>query len=391
MTSLPPTPSWDDVPELKTDTRALAGTGGPMNLQAQALLNRTELLKNKVDTIDHAQTGHFFADSGARIDRFADRVFAGAAVLNAGTNVISQPDWLTQYQLGKGRVAGTLQLTQVGVLADNTSTTQNAFVAAAQTLNALDFYNRVAITGIGINNCAMTNVHAWGGYFEAYRDNSAVGGAYGIEIDTVNYKSVQDINPYAQSNGQTIALQIAGGGEYPSAGQFDASAAINIRKNGAKFAKGIVFGSDALTGSDGVTGTANAISLAKGHNILWHKDSSTTTTQIRCDNTTSAGSVNLIFQEYAVSMFSKATSATVFRVGVSGSPANYVGLDAADSGNPAMLSSAGADTDIDLRIFTKGTGKIWLGAWSSNADAVVNGYMTVKDSSGNIRKLATIA
>lgn len=32
-----------------------------------------------------------------------------------------------------------------------------------------------------------------------------------------------------------------------------------------------------------------------------------------------------------------------------------------------------------------------IGAWTSNADAAVNGYVTVTDNSGNTRKLATIA
>jgi hypothetical protein len=42
MTSLTPVPGWDAVPELETSTSALAGPGGPMNTQAQALLDRTE-------------------------------------------------------------------------------------------------------------------------------------------------------------------------------------------------------------------------------------------------------------------------------------------------------------------------------------------------------------
>lgn len=32
-----------------------------------------------------------------------------------------------------------------------------------------------------------------------------------------------------------------------------------------------------------------------------------------------------------------------------------------------------------------------FGTWTSNADAPVNGYITVKDYAGNTRKLATIA
>lgn len=49
MTNLTPTPAFQDVPQLETNTLALAGPGNPMNSQAQALLNRTEFINDKVD------------------------------------------------------------------------------------------------------------------------------------------------------------------------------------------------------------------------------------------------------------------------------------------------------------------------------------------------------
>ena len=42
MTNLVAAPGWDPVPQLETYTPALGGPGGPMNSQAQALLNRQE-------------------------------------------------------------------------------------------------------------------------------------------------------------------------------------------------------------------------------------------------------------------------------------------------------------------------------------------------------------
>ncbi|WVR18149.1 hypothetical protein JXVLWARM_CDS_0098 [Burkholderia phage Bm1] len=44
LTNLTPVAEFDDVPQLEKTTQALAGPGGPMNAQAQALLNRTEFL-----------------------------------------------------------------------------------------------------------------------------------------------------------------------------------------------------------------------------------------------------------------------------------------------------------------------------------------------------------
>jgi hypothetical protein len=44
MTNLTPTPGWDPVPQLETNTKVLGGPGGPANAQAQALLDRTEVI-----------------------------------------------------------------------------------------------------------------------------------------------------------------------------------------------------------------------------------------------------------------------------------------------------------------------------------------------------------
>lgn len=51
MTDLTPVAGFDAVPQLERDTLALAGAGGPMNSQAQALLNRTEALKGFQDRL----------------------------------------------------------------------------------------------------------------------------------------------------------------------------------------------------------------------------------------------------------------------------------------------------------------------------------------------------
>lgn len=45
MANLTPTPGWDEVFQLETDTPVLGGAGGVANSQAQALLNRVEFLK----------------------------------------------------------------------------------------------------------------------------------------------------------------------------------------------------------------------------------------------------------------------------------------------------------------------------------------------------------
>ena len=51
MTNLLGTPTWDDIYQLEVTDPAQGGPGGVMNRQAQALLNRTETLKQSVQAI----------------------------------------------------------------------------------------------------------------------------------------------------------------------------------------------------------------------------------------------------------------------------------------------------------------------------------------------------
>jgi multidrug efflux pump subunit AcrA (membrane-fusion protein) len=53
---LTPSPAWDDVPLLGLDTKAAGGPDGPMNFQAQALLNRTEVLSGGLSAEQSART-----------------------------------------------------------------------------------------------------------------------------------------------------------------------------------------------------------------------------------------------------------------------------------------------------------------------------------------------
>ena len=74
-----------------------------------------------------------------------------------------------------------------------------------------------------------------------------------------------------------------------------------------------------------------------------------------------------------------------------GTSVNWVRAQGQIAGFEVALTAQGSDTNIDFAIAGKGTGVLRFGTWTSNGDAAVNGYITIKDLSGNIRKLATIA
>lgn len=62
MANLTPTPGWNEVFQLETDTPVLGGAGGVANSQAQALLNRTAFLEGATGS---SKIGHTPAGTGA--------------------------------------------------------------------------------------------------------------------------------------------------------------------------------------------------------------------------------------------------------------------------------------------------------------------------------------
>lgn len=73
------------------------------------------------------------------------------------------------------------------------------------------------------------------------------------------------------------------------------------------------------------------------------------------------------------------------------SSVNFLRAAGSATGGAVTLTADGSDTNIDLQLTPKGTGNVRFGTFTSNADAAVNGYVTIKDAAGNVRKLATIA
>lgn len=80
-----------------------------------------------------------------------------------------------------------------------------------------------------------------------------------------------------------------------------------------------------------------------------------------------------------------------FSIGSVASSVNQIRVDGSVTGSAPTVYSQGADSSIDLNLRPKGTGRISFGTWTSSSDAPIDGYIEIRDSNGNIRKIATIA
>lgn len=334
----------------------------------------------------------FYAPS-AVISRLRDRVFVGDAVLNNGTSVASQPDWLTTYQIAKGRTYGYVQTSQMSVLNSSAGgDSLTTLVVGAQSTGRTGSASQViAVTGMGVNNSSgnvgASQNQAWAGYFEAFRDTGTAGngGAYGIEIDTMNYVSAAAVtDPYGQSGDQTVGVQMASGGGF-SGTLYPTTVGVNFQNNNASFDKGIVFGSTSITGANGTTGTGVAIAFGRGHTIQWYGSAGVTTSSILSTGTVTASAIQQLFSDNTAT-FNNASGKSILKVLGVASGVNGLQVLGATTGNSPALQAIGDDTNVSVQVTAKGTGSILL-----NNPVTVTGVLAATGLTGTTSGAAPAA
>ena len=73
------------------------------------------------------------------------------------------------------------------------------------------------------------------------------------------------------------------------------------------------------------------------------------------------------------------------------SAVNEITITNAATGNPAIISASGGDTNIDIALTPKGTGVLRFGTHSALGAETVSGYITIKDAGGVARKVAVVS
>lgn len=319
--------------------------------------------------LNFASTGYFYQGQGGNVSRINDRLFVGGATANNGTQVASQPDWLTQFQISTGRGGGFMQLSSFAVLNGIGNENLNTVVIGAQTLNGtMTGLNAIGMLSVGVSNNTTYASNAYANYSEAYRMSGVAGGAYGFEIDTVNYAGDVTTDPYQQNGAQTIALQLAAGAELSPTGQYPSQAAINIQNNNSTFDKGIIFGSTSLTGDTGTSGSAVAIGLGFGHTLQWYYSGSIPTSLITSTGTTAAGGIQQKFSDNSVS-FNNASNANIFQAFGVANGVNGIQALGASTGNAVQLQAIGSDTNIPIQLNGKGTAGAQIQGFTDGSSA----------------------
>ncbi|MER9166207.1 collagen-like protein [Mesorhizobium australicum] len=333
-----------------TGVTGLTGATGPTGVTgATGSLSPTS-------TFNQTLTGGFWADLGSpRIHRQTDRVFLGAAVTNDGKLINTTADWLST-AMKVGRNAG-FQTTNVAQFATLSSIGQIAILGGTRASDIGQTTGTIAGAFFAVNDQAAFDSGVYGLYVEAHREATAIGTAQVYEGDIINKGSVVSINPYAMfASGITSNLSVASGGEFT--GATNASVAIGIVNNGARYDKGIVFHATALNGTDGTgTGTGIAIQMARGQKVQWARQNGTLAADIFSD-VTNGGPYQLVTFTDLGLLYRNTNAKNLLRVDAADNFVNGFALFPKVTGASPLFQAVGDDTNVGLGIATQGTGAL---------------------------------
>lgn len=230
---------------------------------------------------DSPPSGEFFAEEGAKVSRFGDRFFIGAAsdypALN--TRDVARQDWLSALMATTSIGPWALENAQAASLSRFGC---SGFVAGSRTSDALNSRSKlghipssigVASWGIADDTTNPTLTTAYAYYGEAWRMPGVnYQPSFVMELEAVNLGGAAHgmSTPYHPNcGGGTYAIQIgAGGGQ--TEGTADCEAGIVFVSNPDSWKTGILFSNTALTGTNGEDGGyGNALSMARNQGIEW--------------------------------------------------------------------------------------------------------------------------
>lgn len=304
---------------------------------------------------DQEKSRNFWIDvhPDAKIHRMNDRLFMGDASDNDGKITsernAANKDWLELTRSSTTNNATMVVLSQIG---------QGAIIGGSRTSDSglADSLGCIGIQGWGINDNATEVQTAYAAYFEARRHVGA-GRTHCFEMDMINYGDAVGVQPYDMfQQGLTAGAWIASGGELAAT---KASVAIAIMNNGSTWDKGIVFHSTSLEGTDGITGFGVAMEMAKNQGLRWMFGDGSVGATVSSSVSTVNTTQSLNFSDGGL-LYRNVADKAMFQVGVSNNYVNGASLTPGPTGIGPTLSAQGDDTNIDLRLATKGDGMIDL-------------------------------
>lgn len=255
----------------------------------------------------------------------------------------------------------------------STVTNQYGFTAESSLTGATNnygFYGDIA-SGTG-----RYNFYAAGTAANVFVGTTSIGGAVGAESLRVTpvASAVNYFNAQGSATGNTPALSVQGSdANIQFAASSKGTAALNFFTN--------AFGQQQFA----IAHTASAVNYLQ---VVGNVTGSGPVLSSQGSDT----NINIGYVTKGTGLHAFATNITAvqFQIAHTASAVNYLQVTGAATGVAPVVTAAGSDTNIDLALTPKGTGNVRFGTLTATSDVAITGYIEIKDSAGNVRKLAVI-
>lgn len=204
-----------------------------------------------------------------------------------------------------------------------------------------------------------------------------------------------DISATAANVGTTVGIAMNAGGEaanMPGMGYTFQSvgAAIQIAVNNIGNYANVNFVKGLFITDNAIEPTFNtAINLSQNHAIRWTGAGFSQLSSVLSTVSVAADATSIAFTEFGC-FINNAGNYPLIQVNnsTSTSATNYFLFDAAVAGSTPTINAIGVDTDVDLKLFPKGTGKVDIASTGVTGSAgAIAAYLPIKVN-GTIYKLA---
>lgn len=305
--------------------------------------------------------------------------------LTASGNLLVGGDWLSAES-----AAGLTWPVPAAQSAALSQSGKIALTAASRASDLSSSYGSLQTTigtaSIAVNDdpyaTSARHVTVYGGYDEAQTIAGAYGLSFGREIDASNLSGLAPAlsTPAAPlsdgtsgtASGTTASLWLAAGGGHSNAS--DASFAVGIKDNGARFQTGILFGANALTN---YSGFSYAMRMPKGALLQWHDASDVVGPNIGSTVATAANAMSMQFQDGGVLFLNPGASTIGFEIQSQIGAVNGLEVQPVVTGASPQIMAEGSDSNIGINLVPKGSGAVYTPAGISAASLYTSGNATI--------------
>jgi hypothetical protein len=346
------------------------------------------LLDNVAVVADPAATWNQLTDNGnltwkrgnittAARYRFADRVFIGSAASEVAGNSPSS-------DAGSAWYANLVDFPgYMGINAQVLAAGGNLYKYVGATRTSEHPASSMVFGAQVISDTADRT--CWGGVVEIQR---TAGMVYGWEIAAKNKGANHIMTPNLKPQG-VYGLWLASGGDnlFGGGATNPSTAAVVILKNDDQtWNSGIVFQRDALTSGEAIA--FSSAGVGGSHRQSWYNESGNIVFTLTSDATDAVGwllsrrnnGLNVIVAGKQLFQFSAPENSV-----------NGIAFSSSVASSSPSISAAGEDENLDIRLSPKGTGNVRYGTHAAVTTETLSGFITIKDSAGNTRKLAVVS